>query len=753
MARGESMGADYNTRIADLGAPEDLRPKRAEKPSGGRAALTLSAFCLGIAFAAAVLAVVYHREAGLAGLALLIGLTVVGVGVLAAVAMRRPGTTARDRRARMLSSFYESFSDPLVVTRSDGSVLFGNQSYRELCGGRAARILPPELAIRPDSDMAGRLYRLAKSAAEGGVATADIRTTEGGVAHWRRVSVESMARGPAEKRLTMWRFRPLADVTGRDMPESADVIPFNRDSAASPDVVAAAPVDVAEQRKAAFVDLFGAAPVAMALIRPNGAIDLANDAFARFVQAEDPAALKDRSIADLILADDRRDAMRIVKLAAEGNKSGVPVEVRFATGGAAQIHALPVRHGEEETQSIALHVIDMTNLRSIEMQFLQAQKMQAVGKLAGGVAHDFNNILTAMNGYADLLLLRHKAGDPSFADLMQIRNSGNRAARLVRHLLAFSRQQTLTPKVYPASDLIADLSEILKRLLTERIKLVHDFGRDLWPVRVDQAQFDNMIINLGVNARDAMPEGGTLTLRTRNITEAESREQGHSVLVPGEYVLIEVSDTGCGIPAENMAKIFEPFFTTKEQGAGTGLGLASVYGFVKQSEGFVFPVSEVGQGTTFKIFLPRHIAGSEPAPVEPEATKPTQGRDLTGIGTILLVEDDDSVRSLTARALEMRGYEVLKASGGDEALDIIRAFEKRIHLMISDVVMPGMDGPEVAKIAKTIRKDMRVIFMSGYAEDAFRKQAETDEDVHFLPKPFPLQELAAKVKEVMSAAA
>jgi len=387
------------------------------------------------------------------------------------------------------------------------------------------------------------------------------------------------------------------------------------------------------------------------------------------------------------------------------------------------------------------------------MQFLQAQKMQAVGKLAGGVAHDFNNILTAMNGYADLLLLRHKAGDPSFADLMQIRNSGNRAARLVRHLLAFSRQQTLTPKVYPVTDLVADMRDILTRLLTERVKLAHDFGRDIWPVRVDQAQFDNMIINLCVNARDAMPEGGTVTIRTRNVTEAESREQGYQILTPGDYVLIEVEDTGTGIAPENIAKIFEPFFTTKEVGAGTGLGLASVYGFVKQSDGFVFPESELGKGTTFKIYLPRYVATAEQAKAdkEAEAAKAQPARDLTGIGTILLVEDDDSVRSLTARALEMRGYEVLKASGGEEALEIIRAFDKRIHLMISDVVMPGMDGPEVAKIARTIRKDMRVIFMSGYAEDSFRKQAEADEDVHFLSKPFPLQDLAAKVKDVMSA--
>ncbi len=744
------MAAEPNSLIDEL-MPEGAvqrRPRREDANPGGRAALILSAFCLGISFAAGILAVIYHREAGIAGLALLIGLTVVGVGVLTAIAMRRPGSGARDRRARMLASAFEGFGDPLAVTRGDGTIVFANLSYREMSGGGSA-VLPPELAIRPDADMAARLYRLSRVATEGGSATADIRTTENGVAHWRRVSVESMARGRAEQRLTLWRFHPLADVTHSEREAGAEVIELTPRQIV-PEGETSAPGFGPE---AAYGHLFESAPVAMALVAPDGAIAEANAAFAKFAHAEGAEALKGTRLTDLIAEDDRALASRSVESVIESAENAPPVEVRFASGGLGQLHALPIKAADGTTDRVALHVIDMTSLKSIEMQFLQAQKMQAVGKLAGGVAHDFNNILTAMNGYADLLLLRHKAGDPSFADLMQIRNSGNRAARLVRHLLAFSRQQTLTPKVYPVTDLVADMRDILTRLLTERVKLAHDFGRDIWPVRVDQAQFDNMIINLCVNARDAMPEGGTVTIRTRNVTEAESREQGYQILTPGDYVLIEVEDTGTGIAPENIAKIFEPFFTTKEVGAGTGLGLASVYGFVKQSDGFVFPESELGKGTTFKIYLPRYVATAEQAKAdkEAEAAKAQPARDLTGIGTILLVEDDDSVRSLTARALEMRGYEVLKASGGEEALEIIRAFDKRIHLMISDVVMPGMDGPEVAKIARTIRKDMRVIFMSGYAEDSFRKQAEADEDVHFLSKPFPLQDLAAKVKDVMSA--
>ena len=744
------MAVEQNSLIDEL-HPETApvrRPRRDERDAGGRAALILSAFCLGISFAAGILAVIYHREAGIAGLALLIGLTVVGVGVLTAVAMRRPGSGARDRRARLLASAFEGFGDPLVVTRADGTVVFANLSYREMSGGGAG-ILPPELAIRPDADMAARLYRLSRVATDGGSATADIRSTENGVAHWRRVTIESMARGRADQRLNIWRFHPLADVTQGDRETAGEVVELAPRQIV-PDGATHAPGFGPD---AAFGNLFESAPVAQALLAPGGDIDLANAAFARFAHAEGAEALKGTALTGLISDEDRVMASRAVEAVFAGEETQ-PVEVRFSGGGMGQLHVQPVKAADGTIAKVALHVIDMTSLKSIEQQFLQAQKMQAVGKLAGGVAHDFNNILTAMNGYADLLLLRHKAGDPSFADLMQIRNSGNRAARLVRHLLAFSRQQTLTPKVYPVTDLVADMTEILKRLLTERVKLAHDFGRDIWPVRVDQAQFDNMIINLCVNARDAMPEGGTVTIRTRNVTEAESREQGQQVLTPADYVLIEVEDTGTGIAPENIAKIFEPFFTTKEVGHGTGLGLASVYGFVKQSDGFVFPESEVGKGTTFKIYLPRFVASAEQTQADKEAeaaAKAAPARDLTGIGTILLVEDDDSVRSLTARALEMRGYEVLKASGGEEALEIIRAFDKRIHLMISDVVMPGMDGPEVARIARTLRKDMRVIFMSGYAEDSFRKQAEADEDVHFLSKPFPLQDLAAKVKDVMSA--
>ncbi len=737
------MSAHLDPRVPD---PPPVRRVRAapDEAGPGRLALTASAFCLGIAFAAGALAVVYNREAGFAGLALLGGLVIVGFGVLAAYAMRRPQKRAQDRRGKLLSRAFDLFPDPLALTRDDGGVVFANIAYRRMAGGlESRRPLPPELAARADADMAGRLYRLARAASGEIAATADIRSTIGGVAHWRRVSVEPVTLANDGRTLAFWRFKPLADVTSGEVSERGEVVAF-RPEAAKP-AEAAAPA-------AAFEALFASAPMAIALIEPDGRIETANAAFAAFVEAESAAALKGRAVADFVAPDDRAEALAVIARAAKGDDPGAPADLRFGSSKTGQLHAMSVRRGEGSDSAVALHVSDTTSLKSLERQFAQSQKMQAIGKLAGGVAHDFNNILTAISGFTEMLLVKHKPGDASFADLMQIKNGAMRAARLVGQLLAFSRQQTLQPKVHAPNDLLSEVNDLLRRLMTEKIALRQELGRDVWPVRVDGTQFDTMIVNLAVNARDAMPNGGALTIRTSNVTEAQSRAEGHDVLAPGDYVLVEVSDTGTGIAPENLAKIFEPFFTTKAVGAGTGLGLSMVYGFVKQSGGYVFPVSELGQGTTFKIYLPRYVEGESHAEASQEPEKP-QARDLTGMGTILLVEDDDSVRNFATRALTLRGYTVLEANGGEAALEIVRAYEKPIHILISDVVMPNMDGPELVKAAKKIRPEMRVVFISGYAEDSFRRQAETDEDVQFLPKPFSLKQLAAKVKDVMAGAA
>jgi two-component system cell cycle sensor histidine kinase/response regulator CckA len=374
--------------------------------------------------------------------------------------------------------------------------------------------------------------------------------------------------------------------------------------------------------------------------------------------------------------------------------------------------------------------------------------MQAVGQLAGGIAHDFNNVLTAIIGFSDLLLANHRPSDPSFQDIMNIKQNANRAAGLVRQLLAFSRRQTLRPQVLALGDTLSDLSVLLERLLGENVRLELVHGRDLWPIKFDLNQFEQVIINLAVNGRDAMPKGGTMTIRTRNLTPGDLAQFPYKPLPPADYVLIEVEDTGTGMTPEIQAKIFEPFFSTKEVGKGTGLGLSTVYGIVKQTGAHIFFSSEVGKGTVFRIFVPRYV----PAAGEVVATATDVGpeiSDLTGTATILLVEDEEAVRAFAARALASRGYKVHEAGSGIEALQVMKEAGGKVDLVVSDVVMPELDGPSLLKELRRTRPDLKIIFVSGYAEDAFRKNLPEGEIFHFLPKPFSLKQLAVAVKETL----
>jgi two-component system cell cycle sensor histidine kinase/response regulator CckA len=398
---------------------------------------------------------------------------------------------------------------------------------------------------------------------------------------------------------------------------------------------------------------------------------------------------------------------------------------------------------------LALHFIDITEQKNLEIQFAQSQKMQAIGQLAGGVAHDFNNLLTAMIGFCDLLLLRSPPGDPSFADIMQIKQNANRAANLVRQLLAFSRQQTLQPRVLNITDVLYELRHLIERLIGENIKLDVVHGRDLGLAKVDQGQLEQVIINLAVNARDAMPGGGALAIRTANVRQDQILRRGHEAMPVGDYVLIEVTDTGIGISKDNLARIFDPFFSTKELGLGTGLGLSTVYGIVKQTGGFVFVNSDPGRGAAFQIYLPLYEAVDRALPAQADPAEPVMVKDLTGQGTIMLVEDDDPVRIFGARALRNKGYKVIEAKSGEAALTLIRNAEQRIDLLITDVVMPRMDGPGLVRKVRAIHPQMKVIFISGYTEDAFRQRLDSDSGIDFLPKPFSLKQLAIKVRDVI----
>lgn len=401
---------------------------------------------------------------------------------------------------------------------------------------------------------------------------------------------------------------------------------------------------------------------------------------------------------------------------------------------------------EGETSVLAV-LNDATELKTLEAQFVQSQKMQAVGQLAGGVAHDFNNLLTAINGHCDLILMRHETTDTDYGDLIQIRHNANRAASLVGQLLAFSRKQTLLPKVIDLYDTLSDLNHLLNRLLGEKVTLRIEHAENLPCVRVDERQLEQVIMNLVVNARDAMPNGGEVVIQTNSV-EFETDKKMDRVVIPfGTYVKIDVTDTGVGIPEDKISKIFEPFFTTKGVGEGTGLGLSTAYGIIKQTGGFIFAESEVGSGTTFTLYLPTHADHHQIA-VSDDRQKP-EPTDLTGRGVVLLVEDEVPVRSFAARALNIRGYSVIEAGSAEEALDILEDATLHVDIFVSDVIMPGMDGPTWVRMAQKTRPNTRVVFVSGYAEDVFEGGQISVPNATFLPKPFSLNELTHTVKEQM----
>jgi two-component system cell cycle sensor histidine kinase/response regulator CckA len=498
-----------------------------------------------------------------------------------------------------------------------------------------------------------------------------------------------------------------------------------------------------------FSRFFNDTPFAIATLDQDGRIIRTNAPFSRIFGWAGSERPLDRVAMSELLSDASRERLAVAIEAALAHKSEIePVDAQLTREGdpAVRLYVSGSEEAEGSPERVNVYALDMTEQRKLEAQFAQGQKMQAVGQLAGGVAHDFNNVLTAIIGFSDLLLLKHKPGDPSFADLMSIKQSANRAAGLTRQLLAFSRRQTLRPQILEIPTHVDDLTVLLKRLIGEQIVLHVDHAQGIWPVKADLVQLEQVVVNLVVNARDAMPNGGAITIRTRNVTEADARTLTYTGMPPADYVLIEVEDTGTGMPPEIIEKIFEPFFSTKELGKGTGLGLSTVYGIIKQTGGFIYPESEVGKGTVFKIFLPRHV------PAEGEQVAKAQAavvKDLTGHERILIVEDEDNVRSFSARALRATGYEVFEADSGEEALDVLDDIGNRIDLMISDVVMPEMDGPALLLKVREKLPDLKVIFVSGYAEENVRQDIADDRSVEFLAKPYSLDQINSKVKEVL----
>ncbi|MBA4118983.1 MAG: PAS domain-containing sensor histidine kinase [Candidatus Puniceispirillum sp.] len=435
-------------------------------------------------------------------------------------------------------------------------------------------------------------------------------------------------------------------------------------------------------------------------------------------------------------------------------------EARLASGKEVVLYASSFNYPSLSTQGaqekgIFLQIFDNTQAKQIHARVSQSQKTQALGQLAGGIAHDFNNLLTAMIGFCDLLLLRHAPSDPSFMDIMQIKQNANRAANLVRQLLAFSRQQALQPKIVDISEILEDVSLLLQRLIGSTIKLNIFHGRSLGTVRVDRGQLEQVIINLVVNARDALGGDGDITIKTKNVVFEKSTQVFQELIKAGSYVCVEVRDTGVGMARETLERIFDPFFSTKEVGSGTGLGLSTVHGIVSQTGGYVCVDSAPDEGTSFYIYLP-HYEGSAAAKEQAQESEKHHAivnRDLTGSGTILLVEDEDAVRLFSARALRDKGYHVIEATTGEEGLNYLTtAWEsghEKVDLVITDVVMPVMDGPTLVRRAHELFPHLKVIFISGYAEDTFREKLTCEEEIIFLPKPYTLKDLASIVKQTL----
>ena len=501
------------------------------------------------------------------------------------------------------------------------------------------------------------------------------------------------------------------------------------------------------------------APFGVAMIEGDIGSDAyvadANKMFAEIFDIDDKKPLLGKCFGEKVI----RDLMTALKNRSATTVLARPVEVRIGEGPSAKImhlHARPVkrRRGSYGKRQTVLYSVDVSFQKRMEEDYSQDQKLKTIGHLAGSIAHDFNNLLLVIMGSCEFLTRRHAAGDPSYPDLVLIQQNAQRAKNLTSNLLAFSRKQTLQSEVLSVTEMLRDFSPFLNRSVTERVELSVINGRGLPKVKADKGQLELAVMNLAVNARDAMPQGGKLRIETKLVEANEVAGYGYAVLEAIDHVLIEVADSGTGVPLEIADKIFEPFFTTKAEGKGTGLGLSTVYGVIGQMGGRIFLDNKPGVGATFRIFLPAYQMDEEELAKEAAAARNTtrpEAADLTGKGRILIVEDEDGARSIIVRALQMCGYEITEAEDGDKALEIIEDEEKPFDLVLSDIMMPEMDGPTLIQEAGAKLGGAKVIFMSGYAEAAMRDKLEAIEDAGYLQKPFSLKVVAAKVKEALSA--
>ncbi|MEO1908989.1 MAG: ATP-binding protein [Paracoccus sp. (in: a-proteobacteria)] len=685
--------------------------QRAGLPKGAIAALPL--LLTPMVAGAGILAVVPGAATGLTAVA--VGTVSVAwylLGGAVGLSHLSRGMAAR-RALSAIRSEVAAAAEPIWLCDADGLVLYQNQSahlaFEDLTGRSILSLM-----TRLRADAPGHLQQMSSRALRLGSAEMDL--PEGNI-----LTLSCLPDAP----LQVWSYlRP------GQMAEPFQV---------------AMDLEEAEDR-----DEFDAVPVALLRLRSDGVICRANAAARALLDGMLTGAL-DQNITQLLdgpgrpLTDWLSDMCagravnrtEMLRLRHPDSRNGDMRDRHFQVALA--------RDPLDGDQLIAV-LTDASALKTLEAQFAQSQKMQAIGQLAGGVAHDFNNLLTAISGHCDLLMLRHDKGDPDFADLDQISQNANRAAALVGQLLAFSRKQTLTMQMLDLRDTLADLTHLLNRLVGERVGLTIIHDPALHAIRADKRQLEQVIMNLVVNARDAMPTGGDIIVQTRNVHLDTPEHRDRVTMAQGDYVAITVRDAGSGIAPDHLEKIFDPFFTTKKAGEGTGLGLSTAYGIVKQTGGYIFCDSELGRGTTFTIYLPAHARSSlKPAPVAAPVGRAAQMAPGPK-GRVLLVEDEAPVRAFASRALKLKGFEVAEAASGEAALELLEKGDRQIDIFVTDVVMPGLDGPSWVRQALKLVPQARVIFMSGYTEDIFVDGQVPVADAAFLAKPFTLTELTELVR-------
>ena len=652
----------------------------------------------------------------------------VGPAVLRALDLRRArAEQARAEEARRqgeerFRALIEHGADAVALVAPDGTLLFASHSIERLLGFAPAELVGHPGFERVHPDDVPRVHAALRDivATPGTPAGLELRWRhkDGSWRHIDAVAVDRLAE-PAVGAIVV-NFR---DVSERRTAEAA-----LRDS---------------EERYRTLVE--GVRDIIFAL-SPEGTIASLNPAFETITgwRREEWVG---RPFERLVHPEDLPLALELLGRVVRGElRPASQFRVRTAKGDyrVGEFSATPQLH---EGRLVGILGIgrDVTERVQLEQQLRQAQKMEAVGRLAGGIAHDFNNILTAITGYADLLLEDLGATDPRRQDADEIHKAADRAAGLTRQLLAFSRQQVLQPTVLEVNKLVSDLEKMLRRLLGEDVELSTRLAPTTGRVKADPGQLEQVVMNLAVNARDAMPNGGKLTLETANVDLDEAYAADHYPARAGPFVMLAVSDTGIGMSEETQVHMFEPFFTTKEKGKGTGLGLATVYGIIKQSGGFIWVYSEVGHGTTFKLYLPRveELAERAAAPAHAR-TRPARGTE-----TILVVEDEAPVRNVARQVLERHGYTVLEAPSAEAALDIATRYSGTIHLLLTDVVMPGLNGRELASRLVDLRPDARVIFMSGYTDDAVTRHGVLEPGSAYVQKPFTPDAIARRVREVL----